>query len=51
MCDSDSDSLHLIHVYIQLLWMRTIFKVFVESVTILLLFYLLIFLALRHVGS
>ena len=51
MCDSDSDPLHLIHVHIQLFWMWTIFKVFVESVTILLLFSLLIFLDLRHVGS
>ena len=31
--------------------MWAIFKVFIEFVTILLLFYLLVFLALRHVGS
>ena len=29
----------------------TIFKVFIEFVTILLLFYVVVFLALRHVGS
>ena len=32
-----------------LMW--TIFKVFIEFVTILLLFYVLVFLAMRHVGS
>ena len=31
--------------------MWTIFKVFIEFVTILLLFYALVFWALRHVGS
>ena len=31
--------------------MWTIFKVFIEFVTILLLFYILIFLAVRHVES
>ena len=31
--------------------MWTIFKVFIEFVTILLLFYVLVFLAMRHVGS
>ena len=31
--------------------MWTIFKVFIETVTILLLFYVLVFLAKRHVGS
>ena len=31
--------------------MRTIFKVFIEFVTILFLFYVLVFLAMRHVGS
>ena len=32
-----------------LMW--TIFEVFIEFVTILLLFYVLVFLATRHVGS
>ena len=32
-------------------WMRTIFKAFIEFVTILFLFYVLVFLARRHVGS
>ena len=32
-----------------LMW--TIFKVFIELVTVLLLFYVLVFLAVRHVGS
>ena len=31
--------------------MWTIFQVFIEFVTILLLFYVLVFLATRHVGS
>ena len=31
--------------------MRTIFKVFIEFVAVLLPFYVLVFLALRHVGS
>ena len=31
--------------------MWTIFKVFIEFVTVLLLFYVLVFLAERHVGS
>ena len=31
--------------------MWTIFKVFIEFVTILLLFHVLVFLAVRHVGS
>ena len=31
--------------------MWTIFKVFVEFVTTLLLFYVLVFVAARHVGS
>ena len=30
---------------------RTIFKVFIESVTVLLLFHVSVFLAARHVGS
>ena len=32
-------------------WMQTIFTVFIESATILLLFYVLVFLVIRHVGS
>ena len=31
--------------------MWTIFKVFIEFLTVLLLFYVLVFLATRHVGS
>ena len=31
--------------------MWTIFKVFIEFVTVLLLFYVLVFLSSRHVGS
>ena len=31
--------------------MWTIFKVFIELVAILILFYALVFLAMRHVGS
>ena len=33
------------------LWMWTIFKVFIGLVTLLLLFYVLVFLAARHMGS
>ena len=44
-----STSLFLIKKIFFLMW--TIFKVFIETVTILLLFYVLVFLAKRHVGS
>ena len=43
-----------IHTYLfffKIFLMWTIFKVFIEFVTILFLFYVLVFLAARHVGS
>ena len=36
---------------LEFFFMWAIFKVFIESVTTLLLFYVLVFLAARHVGS
>ena len=39
----------LFFCFLFLMW--TIFKVFIEFVTILLLFYVLLFLTMRHVGS
>ena len=36
---------------IRIFFMWAIFKVFIESVTTLLLLYVLVFLAARHVGS
>ena len=40
------------HFFFKILFlMWTIFRVFTEFVTILLLFYVLVFLAARHVGS
>ena len=41
----------LMHGFILFFLMYTILKVFIEFVTIFLLFYVLVFLAARHVGS
>ena len=37
--------------FFKIFLMWTLFEVFIEFVTILLLFYVLVFLATRHVGS
>ena len=41
----------LLRVFFFFFLMWIIFKVFIEFVTILLLFYVLLFLTMRHVGS